>query len=35
VIDGHYGLADVPEAFRHFGSGLHKGKIVISVVQSE
>ncbi|HEY3349764.1 MAG TPA: NAD(P)-dependent alcohol dehydrogenase [Thermoanaerobaculia bacterium] len=35
VIDGHYGLADVPEAFRYFGSGLHKGKIVITVEQSE
>jgi NADPH:quinone reductase-like Zn-dependent oxidoreductase len=34
VIDGHYGLADVPEAFRYFGSGRHKGKIVITVEQS-
>ncbi|HQQ76316.1 MAG TPA: NAD(P)-dependent alcohol dehydrogenase [Thermoanaerobaculia bacterium] len=35
VIDGHYGLADVPEAFRYFGSGRHKGKIVITVEQSD
>ena len=35
VIDGHYGLADVPEAFRYFGSGRHKGKIVITVVESK
>jgi NADPH:quinone reductase-like Zn-dependent oxidoreductase len=34
VIDGHYELADVPEAFRHFGAGRHKGKIVITVEQS-
>jgi NADPH:quinone reductase-like Zn-dependent oxidoreductase len=31
VIDGRYGLADVPEAFRYFGTGRHKGKIVITV----
>lgn len=26
VIDGHYRLEDVPEAFRLFGAGNHKGK---------
>ena len=31
VIDGSYGLSEVPEAFRHFGAGLHKGKVVITV----
>jgi NADPH:quinone reductase-like Zn-dependent oxidoreductase len=31
VIDGTYELADVPEALRHFGTGDHKGKIVVSV----
>jgi len=31
VIDGPYTLRDVPEAFRHFGAGRHKGKIVITV----
>ena len=29
VIDGLYGLADLREALRRFGSGDHKGKIVI------
>lgn len=29
VIDGPYKLADVPEALRLFGTGEHKGKIVI------
>lgn len=31
VIDGPYRLSDVPEAFRHFAEGRHKGKIVITV----
>lgn len=31
VIDGPYRLEDVPETFRRFGKGLHKGKIVITV----
>jgi NADPH:quinone reductase-like Zn-dependent oxidoreductase len=31
VIDGPYKLADVPEAFRHFGTGDHKGKIIITM----
>jgi NADPH:quinone reductase-like Zn-dependent oxidoreductase len=35
VIDGHYRLEDVPEAFRLFGKGEHKGKIVISVEHNE
>jgi NADPH:quinone reductase-like Zn-dependent oxidoreductase len=31
VIDGPYKLADVPEAFRHFGTGDHKGKIIVTI----
>jgi NADPH:quinone reductase-like Zn-dependent oxidoreductase len=31
VIDGHYELADAPEALRYFAAGKHKGKIVITV----
>jgi NADPH:quinone reductase-like Zn-dependent oxidoreductase len=31
VIDGHYSLNEVPQAFRLFGEGVHKGKIVITV----
>ncbi len=31
VIDGHYTLAQVPDAFRLFSKAAHKGKIVISV----
>jgi NADPH:quinone reductase-like Zn-dependent oxidoreductase len=31
VIDGPYDLADLPEAFRLFGAGDHKGKIIITV----
>lgn len=31
VIDGPYKLADVPEAFRLFGAGDHKGKIIITM----
>lgn len=31
VIDGPYKLSEVPEAFRYFGEGRHKGKVVISV----
>lgn len=34
VIDGRFGLANVPEAFGYFGSGRQKGKIVITVVPS-
>jgi len=33
VIDGPYQLEEVPEAFRYFGEGKHKGKIIINVVQ--
>ncbi|HEV8659319.1 MAG TPA: zinc-binding dehydrogenase [Thermoanaerobaculia bacterium] len=33
VIDRLYKLSEVPEAFRHFGEGHHKGKIVITLVQ--
>jgi len=32
VIDGPYSLADAPEALRHFGTGDHLGKIVITMV---
>jgi NADPH:quinone reductase-like Zn-dependent oxidoreductase len=31
VIDGPYKLDEVPEAFRIFGKGDHKGKIVITI----
>jgi NADPH:quinone reductase-like Zn-dependent oxidoreductase len=31
VIDGQYRLADVPEAFRLFATGDHKGKIIVTV----
>ena len=31
VIDGPFRLADVPAAFRLFGKGVHKGKLVITV----
>jgi NADPH:quinone reductase-like Zn-dependent oxidoreductase len=31
VIDGPYKLEEVPEAFRIFGKGNHKGKIVITI----
>jgi NADPH:quinone reductase-like Zn-dependent oxidoreductase len=31
VIDGPYTLAEAREAFRHFGAGNHKGKIVITM----
>jgi len=31
VIDGHYKLEEVPEAFRYFGEGHHKGKVVITL----
>ena len=31
VIDGPYKLDEVPNAFRLFGEGIHKGKVVITV----
>ena len=31
VIDGPYKLKDFPEAFRIFGKGEHKGKVVITL----
>ncbi|HTS62299.1 MAG TPA: NAD(P)-dependent alcohol dehydrogenase [Candidatus Acidoferrales bacterium] len=31
VIDGPYRLSDAREAFRHFGAGAHKGKVVITM----
>ncbi|HTB89894.1 MAG TPA: NAD(P)-dependent alcohol dehydrogenase [Steroidobacteraceae bacterium] len=34
VIDGPYTLSEIPKAFRRFGKGLHKGKVVIAVKQS-
>lgn len=33
VIDGPYKLSEVPKAFRHFGEGRHKGKVVITLEQ--
>ena len=35
VIDGPYTLSEVPKAFRHFGDGRHKGKVVITLEQLE
>jgi NADPH:quinone reductase-like Zn-dependent oxidoreductase len=34
VIDGPYELSEVPKAFRRFGEGLHKGKVVITVASN-
>jgi NADPH:quinone reductase-like Zn-dependent oxidoreductase len=31
VIDGPYQFNEVPEAFRRFGAGRHRGKVVITV----
>ncbi len=31
VVDGRYKLADVPEALRLFGTGDHKGKIIVNM----
>lgn len=31
VIDGPYELSEVPRAFRHFGEGRHRGKVVITM----
>jgi NADPH:quinone reductase-like Zn-dependent oxidoreductase len=31
VIEGPYKLADLPEAFRLFGTGEHRGKIVVTM----
>ena len=31
VIDGSYKLSEAREAFRHFGAGNHKGKVVITI----
>ena len=31
VIDGAWGLGDLPQAFRYFGEGRHKGKVVVTV----
>ena len=35
VIDGPYTLGEVPQAFRLFGEGRHKGKVVITIEQSD
>ena len=35
VIDGPYRLDEVPQTFRLFGEGAHKGKVVISVEHPE
>jgi hypothetical protein len=32
VIEGPHKLADLPEALRLFGTGDHKGKIIITLV---
>ena len=31
VIEGPYKLADLPEVFRLFGTGDHKGKIIVTM----
>jgi NADPH:quinone reductase-like Zn-dependent oxidoreductase len=31
VIDGPYKLSEAREAFRHYGAGTHKGKVVIAM----
>ena len=31
VIDGPYTLGDAKDAFRHFGTAMHKGKVVITI----
>jgi NADPH:quinone reductase-like Zn-dependent oxidoreductase len=35
VIEGPYTLEETPKAFRLFGEGAHKGKIVITVGHGE
>ena len=35
VIDGPYKLSEVPEAFRRFGEARHRGKVIITVEQSD
>jgi NADPH:quinone reductase-like Zn-dependent oxidoreductase len=35
VIDGHYTLEQVPDAFRLFARGEHKGKVVITVQHND
>ena len=35
VIDRSYPLNDLPEAFRYFGEGHARGKVVISMEQNE
>ena len=35
VIDGPFRLDEVPKAFRLFGEGAHKGKVVIAVVRDQ
>jgi NADPH:quinone reductase-like Zn-dependent oxidoreductase len=35
VIDGPYSLEEVPVAFRRFGEGRHRGKVVISLGQHD
>jgi NADPH:quinone reductase-like Zn-dependent oxidoreductase len=32
VIDGRYALCDLAQALRHFGTGLHQGKIVVTMI---
>jgi NADPH:quinone reductase-like Zn-dependent oxidoreductase len=35
VIDGPYTLRELPDAFRYFGEGRHKGKVVITVAHND
>jgi NADPH:quinone reductase-like Zn-dependent oxidoreductase len=32
VIDGRHALCDLAQALRHFGTGLHQGKIVVTMI---
>ena len=34
IVDRTYQLSEVPKAMRYFGEGCHKGKIVITVVDT-
>jgi NADPH:quinone reductase-like Zn-dependent oxidoreductase len=35
IIDKRYPLSEVPEALWYFGEGLHRGKVVITVVHND
>jgi NADPH:quinone reductase-like Zn-dependent oxidoreductase len=31
IVDKHYELGEITEAFRHYGEGMARGKIVVTV----